>query len=321
MIPHPSGHGAAEQRAATDWLRASTSWLDALPLPGRGETARRWRTLSDIAAGDLARARLAEGHVDARAILAELDAPAGAGTWGVWAAQPTKLLAERTGGGWHLHGEKDWCSGATGLDHALVSATGPDGPRLFVIEPTQAEVVPGSWPSLAMAATASCTMRFDATVDGDAAIGGPDAYVRRAGFWHGGAGVAACWYGGCRGVAARLQRAVGEGADATVCAAWGRVDARLEAASALLARTAAEIDDDPRDVIAARRAALRLRIVVEDAAQVTMAETMSALGAGALAHDPEHAQRIGDLQLYVRQLRTGPAAAELGTLTGSTVRP
>ena len=111
----------------------------------------------------------------------------------------------------------------------------------------------------------------------------------------------------------------GESGDSAVCAAWGRVGARLEAASALLARTAAEIDADPHDITVARRAALRLRVVVEDVARFTMAETMSALGAGPLAHEPEHAQRIWDLQLYIRQLRSEAAAAELGALTGSKV--
>jgi hypothetical protein len=46
-----------------------------------------------------------------------------------------------------------------------------------------------------------------------------------------------------------------------------------------------------------------------------LAETMTALGAGALAHERDYAQRIADLQLYIRQLRAEPTAAELGALT------
>jgi hypothetical protein len=191
----------------------------------------------------------------------------------------------------------------------------PDGPRLFVVDPRRLDAVPGSWPSPAMEATACVTMRFDLVVPADAAVGGPDAYVRRAGFWHGGAGVAACWYGGALGVSERLRIAAGTNRDPRVVVAWGRVRARLEAAGALLARSAAEVDDAPCEIEAARQRALRLRLVVEDAASGTLAETVGALGAGALAYDPEHARRVADLQLYLRQLRTDDVAHELGAHT------
>ena len=64
-----------------------------LPLPGRGRTRARWAALADLAEEDLSLARLAEGHADALAILAELgQAPPPAGSrWGVWAAQPPVL--------------------------------------------------------------------------------------------------------------------------------------------------------------------------------------------------------------------------------------
>ena len=91
--------------------------------------------------------------------------------------------------------------------------------------------------------------------------------------------------------------------------------ARLEAAGALLARSASEIDAAPDDVETARRRALRLRLVVEDAATFALQETVAALGAGVLAHDAEHAQRVADLTLYLRQLRTDAAAQELGART------
>ena len=38
-------------------------------------------------------------------------------------------------------------------------------------------------------------------------VGPPDAYTNRPGFSHGGVGVAACWYGGARGVARALLSA------------------------------------------------------------------------------------------------------------------
>ncbi|MGH3782322.1 MAG: hypothetical protein ACRDRO_17315 [Pseudonocardiaceae bacterium] len=48
----------------------------AVPLPGRGHTAQRWRALAEMAADDLDLGRLAEAHLDALAILAELHGPA-----------------------------------------------------------------------------------------------------------------------------------------------------------------------------------------------------------------------------------------------------
>src|SRR6204780_4851819 len=87
-----------------------------LPLPGAGRTRERWAVLADLAEDDLSLARLAEGHADAVAILAELGAlqpPAGS-RWGVWAAQPPGpgLTASRTDQGWRLDGTKQYCSGA-----------------------------------------------------------------------------------------------------------------------------------------------------------------------------------------------------------------
>ena len=98
------------------WARAA---LDAglldLPLPGRGATADRFAALADLGGTDLDLARLAEAHVDAVAIRADLwsDGPAD-GLWGVWAANPPAdpLLARRSDDGWRLDGTKPWCSGA-----------------------------------------------------------------------------------------------------------------------------------------------------------------------------------------------------------------
>src|ERR1700734_4029039 len=67
---------------------------EQVPLPGGGNTWQRFEILSHWAGRDLSLGRLAEGHADALAILAE----AGRGpadqdaTYGVWAARA------RTGG-------------------------------------------------------------------------------------------------------------------------------------------------------------------------------------------------------------------------------
>ena len=43
--------------------------LDPLPLPGGGDTLRRWQALATVAGADLSLLKLYEGHTDALAIL------------------------------------------------------------------------------------------------------------------------------------------------------------------------------------------------------------------------------------------------------------
>src|ERR1700731_996232 len=86
------GRGAGWTGAATAaaFAAAVKSGRLNLPLPGSGRTRERWAALADLAGEDLSLARLAEGHADALAILAELGAasPSAGSRWGVWAAQP-----------------------------------------------------------------------------------------------------------------------------------------------------------------------------------------------------------------------------------------
>ena len=123
---------AAASRAATlDALRARG--MDWLPLPGRGETATRWRGLAAVAACDLSLVKLYEAHTDALAILAELGRAelADDGSWAVWAAEPpnAKLIAHAADGNvLTLEGTKPWCSGAPHVTHALVTAWRDDEP-------------------------------------------------------------------------------------------------------------------------------------------------------------------------------------------------
>jgi hypothetical protein len=106
-----------------------------LSLPGSGRTRERWAALADLAEEDLSLARLAEGHTDAVAILAELGArPSATGRrWGVWAAQPPGfgLIATRTGHGWTA--PSSTVAGARSCTDALVTAAALDGSRLFAV--------------------------------------------------------------------------------------------------------------------------------------------------------------------------------------------
>jgi alkylation response protein AidB-like acyl-CoA dehydrogenase len=295
---------------AIEGARALVPELDRLPLPGSGATLDRWRALADLGREDLSRARLAEGHADARAILVELGHPVPTGLLGVWAAQPDRLRAEPAEGGWRLRGEKAWCSGSRALDRALVTATADDGPRLFLVDPAGLDVVPDSWRPMGMAATRSDTLVFGGVPVGAAdAVGGPGAYVERPGFGHGGCGVAAVWWGGADAVVDALRAAGGGDERDRVL---GEATAALEAGWATLAAAARAIDADPADRAAADRRALVVRLAVERAARTALDLTVQALGASALCHRPDHAARVADLTVYLSQLDRSGSATALG---------
>ena len=147
-------------------------------------------------------------------------------------------------------------------------------------------------------------------------VGEPGRYTSRPGFAHGGAGVAACWYGGARGVgrtllAAAAERDVGPHALAHL----GAVDIALHTARSALDAAAAEIDADPADREGGGRLrALRLRALVEATATEVMHRVGRALGAGPLSHNEAHSRRVADLTVYLRQHHAERDLAELGAL-------
>lgn len=337
----------AVRRAADRFSR----FVDALaagtveaPLPGGGRTSARFDVLSAVAEDDLCAARLAEGHLDAVAILAELDGdPVAPGQyWGVWAAEPpgSGLTATRGPDGWVLNGLKQYCSGAHSCTHALVTATAEDGRRLFAVRTGVPEAVrtgvpeatgtgvpeaetggrgpgcapvPGTWRAIGMAGSDSPDIRF--TDVPATPVGGVEAYLRRPGFHHGGVGVAACWFGGARAVARVLFTRAEQRADPFTDAHAGAVDLRLYTAGTVLRRAAEEIDLDPLDKAgAAGLRALRVRTLVAEVCSEVLDHVGRATGAGPLCHDERHARAVTDLGVYVRQHHAERDLAALGGL-------
>ncbi|GAA0282287.1 acyl-CoA dehydrogenase [Cryptosporangium japonicum] len=295
---------------ASKLLAAHRAGALDLPLPGRGRTAERFAALAELTRADTALGRLAEGHTDALAILAELDGPdPGNAVWGVWAAVPDSVTAVREEGTWWLAGDRPWCSGAGVCTSALVTAATDDGVRLFAVDVTGPSATPldGTWPAVGMAASDSRTVRF--TRARGVPVGGVGDYVNRPGFWAGGAGVAACWYGAAVGVAERLVTAAPT--DPHALAHLGAVDTALGGASALLDQVATLIDTE-FDAAVLRRPVRRVRAAVEAAATATLDHVGRALGARPLGQDAEHARRTADLTVYLRQSHAERDLADLG---------
>lgn len=312
-----TGAGVVER-----WLAAGE--LD-LPLPGFGDTADRWRRLSEMTEIDVVAGRLAEAHADATAILAELGGPAPrkGQLWGVWAAEAPDAVvcARQVGDAVTLNGTKAWCSGAAVCTHALLTARLEDGcSALFAVELDAGGVqpLPSTWCNAGMAGSDTRSVGF--TNARAVPVGVAGDYLARPGFWHGAIGVAACWLGGARAVAGPLYHRVAAGsADEHTWAHLGAVDAAIAAAAAMVAVAAAQIDADPLDRLGgAQLTALRVRAVAEIAADEAIVRTGRALGPGPLCADGQHARRVADLTIYLRQSHAERDLAALGLLAGAT---
>lgn len=290
-----------------------------LPLPGCGSTLGRWRALAAIGAEDLALAKVLEAHHDARAILAELGAPPPVRgiLLAVWAAEgPESTVVVRDGpGGPRLHGRKPWCSGAGLVDAALVTAAQGDARQLVLVPLRQpgVRVLDAGWEALGMAAIESGPVQFDGAAC--QRIGAPGAYLDRPGFWHGGAGVAACWLGAAIQVAQRMADPARVARDPHLAASLGRVDMALGAATALLRELAARIDATPD--APHRREVVRLRSLVERSCHEVLDAAARGMGPGPLCRDREHAQRCADLAVFVRQSHADRDWAALGAEVAS----
>jgi len=293
-----------------------------IPLPGHGETWRRFEVLASEAAADLSVGRLIEGHVDALAILAEarMKPFEESATYGVWAARTPRggTMADVVPGGWLLSGSKPFCSGSGIIDRALVTAEAPDGYRLFDISLKDhvATVHEDSWPAVGMADSQSYTLEFGGPViTANQAVGPPGFYMNRPGFSFGAAGVAACWFGGAVGLVDALGESLADEPSEHVLSDLGLAVARLEAMREVLRSVANAIDNDPEDSYRkAHFGALLARQVVHDGALEVLERVGSAGGARPLCHDESQSRRAADLFVYLSQHHGGSDAAELGKL-------
>jgi alkylation response protein AidB-like acyl-CoA dehydrogenase len=316
MLNSPSLHERLVQAQASGELE--------LPLPGRGATARRHEVLKSWGARDLSFARMAEAHTDALAILAAAGRPARAGSlYGVWASDGSAArvtYSRSANGDWELQGAKPFCSGANFLTAALVTAQGAAGIMLLdvALDDTRIRPQPSAWASAALADTGTVAVDFDrVSVSAAHAVGGPNWYLSRPGFWHGAIGPAACWAGGALSLieaATALARK-----DPHSRAQVGALQSLGWALNAYLDQSGREIDADPADRHGeARVRALKVRHLIERACTEVLDRFGRATGPQLLAHDAQVARQHAALALYIRQCH---AERDLETIPTGACNP
>lgn len=297
--PIPQHTGTALDLQARAWIAQQPT----LPLPGEGAgaTLRRWQVLAGIAARDLCLAKVLEAHYDAQAILHELGTalPGSDRLGAVWAADgpDATLVFNRADG--TLSGDKPWCSGAQWVDHALVTLREEGRSRLVLVDLRAGDIalLPQRWHATGMSRVPSGTARFNAVPAVE--VGAADAYLQRPGFWHGGAGIAACWFGAAAALAEPLLRAPKAAEPGVAAMLLGEVDMALAPCASLLRELAALIDAQPRQPHTTE--IVRARSVVERACMLTLDRVGRALGPGPMCLDATHAQRWSDLTVFIRQ--------------------
>ncbi|QKE82864.1 acyl-CoA dehydrogenase [Arthrobacter sp. NEB 688] len=324
---------------AQEWRRedlevAAGDVLDGLAVARREAgvaerlAADPWRYLSTLAtlgSLDLTVARAAEPHLDAVAVLAQAGHPDlsslgvdAASTFGVYAARaPGAVLVSRTAadGTTRVDGTKAWCSLSTTVSHALVTVDAGARPGLHAVPLRHPGVVhdDGRWVPRGLAAvrTGSMTLTDVPTV----AVGEGDWYLERPGFAWGGIGVAAVWFGAAAAVAGRLVDAARRRPpDQVALLHLGAVDRLLHGALLSLRDAARAIGDGSADGRAGALLAARVRAVVADAAEEVLRAVGHGLGPAPLTADDEHAGRVADLTVYLRQHHAERDLAALGAL-------
>jgi alkylation response protein AidB-like acyl-CoA dehydrogenase len=307
-----------------------------------------------LAAADASTARILDGHFNGAerlALLAEeplrgeelAQIARGELLLGVWGADPAPgegppARVVEDGGGLALTGVKTFCSGAGGVQRALIVARDErDAKRIAYVDATRGLKLDRDWyRASGLRASESHRVEFDhAPVL--ALLGGPDEIVREPWFSRDAVRTAATWAGIADGILAATLALVGERAlaDELRLHAIGRmrvarssIDRWLDYAVGVLdeaseprhAGEGARVDGTsaeksapsrPREK-AARALAAESRLALADAARLIAAEAARVCGSRALigGSDLDRARR--DLDLFLLQHRLDPKLVELG---------
>jgi hypothetical protein len=309
-----------------------------------------WDLLRRVAAADAAVGRILDGHqnaVERLEVAADPDtrerelAAVGAGQrlLGVWGADPGPGEGEparlhETGGGLILRGAKTFCSGAGGVDAALVMVGDDDGaaPSLVLVEcDERVEVDRGWYRAAGLRASESHRVLFaDAPVG--AVLGDPGELARDPWFSRDAMRTAATWAGM---VDAAVEAALEELAErragdplaavaaGRIAAAHGTVDAWLDRAAAV---ADASLPDAPHpasptlvtervtsvDGGDVRGTSIAMRAEINRAAKTVLEVAAAACGSHPFVTGGRLDRARRDLETFLLQHRLDPLLAKLG---------
>jgi alkylation response protein AidB-like acyl-CoA dehydrogenase len=279
--------------------------------------------VSRIAAADASTARILDGHLNGveRLLTAtpgevpahELERAAGGRLLlGVWGADPQDdegdpaRIVHVPGGSLVLRGVKVFCSGAGGVQRALVVASDAGGARrLAYVDTTTAIHIDYGWyQASGLRSSESHRVTFtDATVL--AILGGPDELSRQPYFARDGVRTVAIWAGLSHAIAAATLTAIAQGeGDSHQDAALGRIRVHLRTIDLWLAYAARSLDQPaPHDAPSCSEIALGARVAVAESSRAISAAATQICGSRATVTlaDLDRARR--DLEIFLLQHR------------------
>ena len=306
----------------------------------RSSFAEEWRVLRAVARADGSVGRILDGHfngVERLSVLApeplrsrELAAVAsGRLRLGVWGADPipgegTPARLVKTNGRYSLEGVKTFCSGATGIDRALVAVRAPAGepagepagsPLLAYVDLSEGVEIDDGWfKASGMRASESHRVVFEGAAV-LAVLGEPGELVREPYFGRDAIRTAVTWAGiadsaveGALGILA--AKSAGREPNDLASLAAGRMLASRGTIDRWLEHAASFVDTNPEASTA--HFSTQLRESIAAAARDILDVAARAVGSHpfATASDLDRARR--DLEFFLLQHRLEPALARIG---------
>ena len=295
---------------------------DSDPVAGEWELVRR------VACADASVGRILDGHLNAVERLEVAAEPAlreaeltklgeGGRVLGVWGADPgpdegpPARLVE-AGAGIVLRGAKTFCSGAGGVDAALVMVGSDDGnpPRLVLVEcDERVEVDRGWYRAAGLRASESHRVRFhDAPVV--AVLGEPGELGREPWFSRDAMRTAASWAGmvDAAADAALADLAARRAGDPLAQLAAGRIEAARGTVDAWLARAAGAVDAGAE----LRQLSVQMRVEIDRAAKAVLETAAAACGSHPFVTGARLDRARRDLETFLLQHRLDPLLVRTG---------
>lgn len=306
-IPHPASDAGNVMRAS------NTTNARKNKRESNSNTLIRWQILAYVASIDLTIAKWFESHLDALSILHEVGYDrAPQGLWAVWAAEghpdPIRYAQGKASG------TKAWCSGANMVDYALMTYRDEHGhARLLTVDIHQSgiDINNNAWQAVGMQATDTAAVQFQEAVASN--VGAPNSYLERVGFWHGAAGVAACWYGAAACLASYLITAYQHKPNNYKAMYLGQISTVLAVTQQYFHHVADLIDSEPQQ---SHELIIRqLRSNVEQVARQVMETVGQALGAAPFCSNAHFARLSADLAVFIRQSHGAFDLQKIGELS------